>query len=209
MPRVKRAKDKWREKKWIIVEAPPSFGSAPVAYIPITDPSKAVGRMVETTLYDLLKQDPQHHVIKLKFQITEIVGDRAKTILNTLEYSREFLRSLVRRRSSMVDYIQDYVTKDGIKVRFQVVAFTQTRINSSRKHAIRMAAHRVLTEKTQKLTYDQLAQEIVLQKLGSDIYNEAKKVTHLRHLGIKKFKLIKKLVPTPPPEEELPAVTPS
>ncbi|MEM4297440.1 MAG: 30S ribosomal protein S3ae [Nitrososphaerota archaeon] len=178
MPRARKVKDKWREKKWLIVEAPPSFGSVPIAYIPITDPSKALGRTVETTLYDLLKQDPQHYVIKLKFQIIAVEGDRAKTLLNTVEYSREFLRSLVRRRSSMVSYVQDYITKDGFKVRFQVVAFTQWKINSSRKHAIRMAAHKVLTEKTGSLSFDQLAQEVVLQKLG-----------------IKKFRFIKRLAP--------------
>jgi small subunit ribosomal protein S3Ae len=205
MPKAKRVKvkDKWREKKWVIVEAPPSFGSTPIAYLPLTDPAKAMGRVIETTLYDLLKQDPQHYVIKLRFQITEVVNNKAKSILQGHEYSREYLRSLVRRGSSMVSLINDYVTKDGAKVRVHVVAFTQSRINSSRKYAMRMAAHTVLTKKAANLTYDQFTQEAVLGKIASDIYNEDKKITHLRHIGIKKTKLIGKMVlpeVTAPPE---------
>jgi small subunit ribosomal protein S3Ae len=91
----------------------------------------------------------------------------------------------------MVSLIKDYVTKDGITVRVYIVAFTQRRVNSSRKHAIRMSADKVLQEKTTALTYDQFAQEAVLSKIGSDIYNEVRKVTALRHVGISKFKIVK------------------
>ncbi|MDA4122006.1 MAG: 40S ribosomal protein S3a/S1, partial [Thaumarchaeota archaeon] len=39
---------------------------------------------------------------------------------------------------------------------------------------------------------DQFVQETVLQKVASDVYNEAKNVTRLRHVGVRKTKLIKK-----------------
>ena len=186
-----KIKDKWRSKTWLIVEAPPSFGSTQIGYIPVTDVEKAAGRVVETTLYDIVKQDPQQFVYKLYFQITEVQDGVAKSILKAYEYSREYLKSLIRRGSSMVTFIKDYTTKDGITVRTYVVAFTQKRINSSRKHAIRMAADKVLQEKTSSLTYDQFAQEVVLSKIGSDIYNEARKIAALRHVGIFKFKIVK------------------
>lgn len=186
-----KIKDKWRDKTWLVVEAPPSFGSTHVGYIPVTDVSKAAGRVVETTLYDIVKQDPQQYVYKLYFQVTEVQDGVAKSILKAYEYSREYLRSLVRRGSSTVNFIKDYVTKDGVTVRVYVTAFTQKKINSSRKHAIRMLADKVLVEKTTALTYDQFAQEAVLSKIGSDIYNEARKIAALRHVGISKFKIVK------------------
>ncbi|MCH8085882.1 MAG: 30S ribosomal protein S3ae, partial [Thaumarchaeota archaeon] len=49
-----RTKDKWREKRWITVNAPESFNVVPIAYIPITDDEKAIGRVLEVTLYDIL-----------------------------------------------------------------------------------------------------------------------------------------------------------
>ncbi len=186
-----KIRDKWRDKVWLVVEAPPSFGSTQVGHIPVTNIDKAVGRVVETTLYDIVKQDPQQYVYKLYFQITEVQDGVAKSILKAYEYSREYLKSLVRRGSSMVTFIKDYTTKDNITVRVYVIAFTQRRVNSSRKHAVRTLADKVLSEKTSTLTYDQFAQEAVLSKIGSDIYNEAKKVTMLRHVGISKFKIVK------------------
>jgi small subunit ribosomal protein S3Ae len=188
--RKAKVKDRWREKKWLMVEVPQSFGSMVLASFPTTDPEKAVGRVLETTLFDLLKQDPQQYAIKLFFQVTRVEGDRALTILKDQEYSRDYLRSLVRRGSSMVNIIRDYTTIDGFKVRVYVVAFTQFRINSSRKHAIRVAADKVISEKAKNMTYDQFSQEVVYGKMASDILNEAKKVIQIRHIGVRKMKLI-------------------
>ncbi len=185
-----KVKDRWREKKWLMVEAPRSFGGMVIASVPTTDPEKAIGRVLEVTLFDLLKQDIQQYTIKLFFQITKIEGDRALTILKGQEYSRDYLRSLVRRGSSMVNMIKDYTTKDDFKVRVYVVAFTQFRINSSRKRAIREAADKVVSEKAKNMTYDQFSQEVVYGKMASDILNEAKKVTQIRHIGVRKMKLI-------------------
>ncbi|MCP8308538.1 MAG: 30S ribosomal protein S3ae [archaeon] len=185
-----KIKDRWREKKWLMVVAPQSFGGMVLASFPTTNPEKALGRVLETTLFDLLKQDPQQYTIKLFFQVTKAEGDRALTILKGQEYSRDYLRSLVRRGSSMVSMIRDYTTIDGFKVRVYVIAFTQFRINSSRKRAIREAAHKVVSEKASNMTYDQFSQEVVYGKTASDILNEAKKVTHIRHIGVRKIKIM-------------------
>ena len=63
-----RVKDKWREKRWITAYAPDSFNSVPIAYVPITDDENAVGRVIEVTLYDILKGDPSQHQYKIYFQ---------------------------------------------------------------------------------------------------------------------------------------------
>lgn len=202
-----KVRDKWKLKAWVTVQAPPSFGSAPIAKIPLTDAERTGGRVVETTLYDILKQDPQHYAFKLYFQVDKVSGDTATTILKGHEYSREFLRSLVRRGSSMADLIKDYKTKDGYLVRVYCVAFSQGRMNTSKKHDLRAIMDRVIGERATSLTYDQLAQELVLQKIASDVYNEAKKVVHLRHVGVRKSKLIKRPEPlqAPPPPAPLAA----
>jgi len=195
MPKPKRAgkvKDKWREKKWVTVLASPGFDRAPIAYVPITSNELAVGRVIETTLFDISKQDPQQNMlIKLHFQITGIDGSAATTILKGHEYSREYLRSLVRRGASMVNFIRDYKTRDNAIVRVYVVAFTIGRINSSRKHEIRLAADTILKERAAALTYEQFAQEAVKQNLARELYDASKEIAKIRHLGVRKIKLIK------------------
>ncbi|MDG7000456.1 MAG: 30S ribosomal protein S3ae [Nitrososphaerota archaeon] len=195
MPKPKRAgkvKDKWREKRWVTVLASPSFERAPIAYIPITSNELAIGRVIETTLFDITKQDPQQNMlIKLHFQISSIEGNTATTILKGHEYSREYLRSLVRRGASMVNFIRDYRTKDNAVVRVYVVAFTFGRINSSRKHEIRLVTSKIISERTQSMVYEQFAQEAVKQTLSRELYDACKEIAKIRHLGIRKIKLIK------------------
>ena len=211
MPKPKRAgkvKDKWREKKWVTVLASPGFDRAPIAYVPITSNEVAMGRVIETTLFDITKQDPQQNMlIKLHFQITGIDGNTATTVLKGHEYSREYLRSLVRRGASMVNFIRDYKTKDNAIVRVYVVAFTIGRINSSRKHEIRLAADKILKERALSMFYEQFAQEAVKQNLARELYESSKEIAKIRHLGIRKIKLIKAgegmpYIPTPMAEEE-------
>ena len=49
---------------------------------------------------------------------------------------------------------------------------------------------KTIKEKALALTLDQFVQEMVLGKIASDIYNQAKLVAPLRHVGIRKSKLI-------------------
>lgn len=205
MPKkVAKMKDRWKQKSWVTVLASPSFGSAPIARVPMTDVKNPTGRVVETTLYDLLKQDPQHYSFKVYFQVDKVDGDSAQTVFKGHEYSREFLRSLIRRGSSMSDFIHDYKTKDGYMVRVYCIALSAGKMNSSKKHDLRVIMDKVISERAANLTYDQLAQELVLQKVASDVYNEAKKVTHLRHVGVRKSKLISR-----PEPRRVEAVAPS
>jgi small subunit ribosomal protein S3Ae len=56
---------------------------------------------------------------------------------------------------------------------------------------------KTIAERAAALTYDQFVQETVLQKVASDVYNEAKKVTRLRHVGVRKTKLVSRPVAAP------------
>jgi small subunit ribosomal protein S3Ae len=53
-----------------------------------------------------------------------------------------------------------------------------------------MIARKLLSDKIPKLTVDQFVQEATMGKMGADLLAEAKKVASLRHIGIKKTKLI-------------------
>ena len=48
----------------------------------------------------------------------------------------------------------------------------------------------IVKEKAAALNLDSFVQEVVLGKIASDVYNEAKKVAPLRHVGINKSKLL-------------------
>ncbi|MEX0862822.1 30S ribosomal protein S3ae [Nitrosopumilus sp.] len=186
-----RVKDKWREKRWVTVIAPDSFNNVPIAYIPITDDENAVGRVLEVTLYDILKGDPSQHQYKIYFQINKVDGEKATTIFKRYEYSKEFLRSLVRRGSSKINFVMDIKTKDGYVFRIKVIALTHRQLNTSRKHALRLITRDVINKTIPEMTIEQFVQATCYSKINSDIMAAFKKVIRVRHVGLEKVKLIR------------------
>ncbi|KEQ56040.1 30S ribosomal protein S3Ae [Marine Group I thaumarchaeote SCGC AAA799-E16] len=186
-----RVKDKWREKRWVTVNAPDSFNNVPIGYVPITDDENAEGRVLEVTLYDILKGDPSQHQYKIYFQINKVDGDKASTIFKRFEYSKEFLRSLVRRGSSKINFIIDVKTKDGYIFRIKVIALTHRQLNTSRKHALRLIARDVINKQVPDMTIEQFVQATCYSKINSDIMAAFKKVIRVRHVGLEKVKLIR------------------
>jgi small subunit ribosomal protein S3Ae len=202
-----RVRDKWRDKQWVVVNKPSGFEpQVPINYIPVTDSTQIKGRTIENTLHDMMKGNPDQsmdqHQIKVFIQIDKVTDGVASTIFKGHEYAKEFLRSLIRRGSSMVTFTHDYTTIDGHTFRVAIVAFTHRRVNSSKKHEIRLIAQKILSDRIPRMTVDQFIQEITgntrdedtpretNSKLGALLLEEAKKITAIRHLGIRKTKLI-------------------
>jgi small subunit ribosomal protein S3Ae len=187
--KTKHVRDKWRGKSWYMVVAPSFFGNIELGSVPAQEDDQLIGRVVEATLYDITG-DFSHHYLKMFFQINQIDGKSAKTLFKGHEYSRDYLRSLVRRRTTKVDGLFNLITKDGYKLRISVSALTLSRIKTSQEKIIRNMMEKTIKEKAAALSLDQFVQEMVLGKIASDIYNQAKLVAPLRHVGIRKSKLV-------------------
>ena len=197
----KRLRDKWRGKAWYMVVAPPFFGNVELGSLPAENPEQLIGRVVEATLYDITG-DFSHQYLKMFFQINELDGKTAHTLFKGHEYSRDYLRSLVRRRTTKVDGLFNLTTKDGFRLRVAVSALTLSRIKTSQEKLIRGMMAKTIDEKAAVLTLDQFVQEMVLGKIASDVYNQAKKVAPLRHVGIRKSKLVAQPAQAPQPVQE-------
>jgi small subunit ribosomal protein S3Ae len=189
--KTRKIKDKWKEKKWVTVLAPDAFNNIPIAYIPVTSDETAKGRVLEVTLFEILKGDPSQHQYKLFFQVDKVNQEKATTIFKRYEYAKEFLRSLIRRGSSRINFILDAETKDGYIFRIKMLALSHRELNTSRKHALRLIAKDVLEKTVRNMTLDQFVQASCYGKINSDIMAAAKKIIHLRHVGLEKVKLIR------------------
>jgi small subunit ribosomal protein S3Ae len=172
-----------------MVVAPPFFGNIELGSVPAEEQEQLVGRVIEATLYDITG-DFSHQYLKMFFQVNEMDGKTAQTLFKGHEYSRDYLRSLVRRRTTKVDGLFNLTTKEGYKLRVSVSALTLSRIKTSQEKIIRNIMEKIIKEKGTALTLDQFVQEMVLGKIASDIYNVAKRVAPLRHVGIRKSKLV-------------------
>jgi small subunit ribosomal protein S3Ae len=189
--KTRKIKDKWKEKRWVTVMAPDSFNNIPVAYVPITSDKTAVGRVVEATLFDILKGDPSQHQYKLFFQINKVTEDKATTVFKRYEYAKEFLRSLIRRGSSRVNFVIDTKTKDGYVFRIKILTLSHRELNTSRKHALRLEAKKQIERIVPQMTIDEFVQAACYGKINSDIMAATKKIIRVRHVGLEKVKLLR------------------
>ena len=189
--KTRKIKDKWKEKRWVTVLAPDSFNNVPVAYVPITSDKTAVGRVIEATLFDILKGDPSQHQYKLFFQINKVTEEKATTVFKRYEYAKEFLRSLIRRGSSRVNFVIDTKTKDGYVFRIKILTLSHRELNTSRKHALRLEAKKQIERIVPQMTIDEFVQAACYGKINSDIMAATKKIIRVRHVGLEKVKLLR------------------
>jgi small subunit ribosomal protein S3Ae len=90
----------------------------------------------------------------------------------------------------MINYVNDYTTSDGYVFRVSATAFSQRRINSSKQHEIRLTMNRILSERIPQLSLNDFVKDATMGKLGSDLMETTKKISVIRHVGIRKTKLI-------------------
>ena len=194
-------RERWRSKKWYQVIAPSVFGEVVIATTPANEPWKLLGRVIETTLFDLTGDITQVHV-HLYFQIYKVEGDKAYTRFKGHELARDYMRSLIRRKSSKITAIVNVTTKDGYGLRITGVTLTTYRCKSSQKRLIRKIMMDIITKKAAEKTLDELIQAMVFGELAQEIFTAAKKIYPLRKVEIYKSKLL--TIPTP--EGSKPAV---
>ncbi len=186
-----RVKDKWAMKKWYTLIAPEYFGMAEIGETPADDASKVVNRTVEVTLAELTNDfSNQNPYKKLIFKVYRVAGDNAYTKFHRFELTRDYLNSLIKRRTSKIDDVIDVVTADGYKLRVKPVAFTIKRCKSSQKRAIRAIMRETVQQFAKDKNFVQFLQECVLGKIPSEIYKRAKKIYPLRRVEIRKIELL-------------------
>jgi len=187
-------RDKWKMKKWFRVVAPPIFENLPIGTTPSDKEWKLLGRVFEVTLFDLTGDFSKHH-IHLYFQVHDVKDDIAYTRFKGHELARDYMKSIIRRKSSKVAAIVDVTTKDGYVLRVQGVVLTAYRCKTSQRKAIRKEMVRVLKEKAESMTLDEYIKAMIFGQLAIDLFEAAKKIYPVRKTEIYKSKLL--YIPTP------------
>ncbi len=191
MSRRVSGRDKWRLKKWYEVIAPPVFGSVVLGTTPADDPLKLIGRVMEVTLFDITGDFSQVH-IHLYFQIIDVDEQNLKayTRFKGHELARDYMKSLIRRKSSKIQGIYNVWTKDGYGLRITGVVLTSYRCKTSQKKAIRKIMGEIITKRAAEMTLDELIQAMLFGKLANEIHAAAKKIYPIRKVEIYKSKLL-------------------
>ena len=186
--RSQRKADSRKAKQWYKVVSPEMFGRVPFGETNANDPERIVGRIIETTIGDLTNNFSKQNT-KLKFRVDRVAGDSAYTKFLGHEMTTDYVRSLVKRRTSRIDSIVDVTTSDGYTVRIKPSCFTVKRARANQVKCIRDLSKSVVLERSKNLDLNQLIQDVVGGKISLDIYKEAKVIYPLRRVEVRKTEI--------------------
>jgi small subunit ribosomal protein S3Ae len=134
-------------------------------------------------------QDYAKQHVKLRVKVTNVAGDSAYTEFQGHEMTRDYLRSMVKRRTSRVDLVIPVTTKEGKRLRVTVTCFTLSRANMSQVHAIRLAMLQYMGRHAQELDLNTLIREIVSGDLSKDLAKILKTIYPVRRVDVIKSRM--------------------
>lgn len=178
----------WKAKSWFKVYGPEAFGKTYIGDTISADPSKVMGRVMQTTLGEISQDYAKQH-IKMRFKVNNVAGDAAYTEFVGHEITRDYMRGLVKRKTTRIDAIVLVPTKDGKKVRLTVTCFTINRANDSQAHAIRGAVMKTVTEQAAQMPFEEFSKTIVSGDLAKEAFKVVKTIFPVRRVEIIKSKV--------------------
>jgi len=185
---VGRRVEGWKAKSWFKVHVPDNLGKAYIGDTIANDAESVVGRIMTATLGEITNDYAKQHV-KMSFKIQNVTGDSAYTEFVGHEVTRDYLRSLVKRRSSRIDCIVPVVTKDNKKVRLTICCYTFARANISQEHALRSAITQAVAVQAQAWDLNTLLSGIVSGEISRDLFKAVKTIYPTRRVEVIKSKV--------------------
>ncbi|MHB8163166.1 MAG: 30S ribosomal protein S3ae [Methanoregula sp.] len=178
----------WKAKSWFKVHTPDNLGKVFIGDTIANDAENVVGRIMTSTLGEITNDYAKQHM-KMSFKINSVTGDAAYTEFVGHEVTRDYLRSLVKRRSTRVDCHVPLVTKDGKKVQLTISCYTFARANVSQEHAIRKIITEAVTAQASAWDLTTLVNVIVSGEISRDLFKAVKIIYPTRRVEVVKSKV--------------------
>nr|AAZ32507.1 SSU ribosomal protein S3AE [uncultured euryarchaeote Alv-FOS4] len=186
---ARKVRDKWRSKVWYTIITPETFSSKEIGMTPADEPEKVIGRIAESTLYDLTGNFKKMHV-KLYFKINRVQGTNAYTRFTGHDMTTDYIRRMIRRRRSRIDAIFNVDTSDGYRMRVKVLTVPDRRIKSSIKTEIRKKIQEYLTEKAHSMTFSEYVKYLLADETPRDLSKVLKPIYPVKRIEIRKSEVL-------------------
>ncbi len=186
---ARRLRDKWRAKQWYTIVTPDMFGRKEIASTPADDPQKVIGRVAETTMYDLTGNFKLMH-LKVYFQVEKVQGNQALTKFIGHDTTSDYIRRMVRRRRARLDAIFPVTTSDGYKLRVKVIGIAPKRIKTSIKMNLRKRITEYLIDKASKMTMAEFVGYMLSPSTNDELVKLVRDIYPLKRVEIRKSEVL-------------------
>lgn len=182
--------DKWKLKSWYSIIAPESFDSKEIGQLVSSDEANLLNRVVKIGLGEMTGSFSQSTAYTaLYFRIKEIRGKSAHAIFVGHELVPGYVRTLARRRRSVMNQIDDVVTKDNVALRIKSICISGVKVSEGVRADVRKTLSANVKAIARQTDYQNLVQELVFGKLSAKLYNTVKKIGPIKRVEIRKSEL--------------------
>jgi small subunit ribosomal protein S3Ae len=178
-----------KKPKWYTIVSPKVFGGKEVGETVSDDPKKVIGRTISVNAKELTGDFKKSHIV-IKLEIDKLAEDKAHTRIKGYEVSRSYVQRFVRKGMSLIKIIQELKTSDNHKVRVDLMATSNGKIQTTKKALIRKKLKEELDKIMSGMTLDNNVFISTTNKIQKRIVQKLKKTHPLRFVEIKKIKLI-------------------
>ena len=187
---ARRQKDKWKAKRWYSIRAPRNPWSFKVIGETLAEEEALlIGRPYEIMQNELDGDFTKMHV-KLKFRISDVVGNDAITEFIGHDVMKDFVRRQIRRDRGKIDDTIDVVTDDGFFVRIKPFIVTRSSVKASQKSETRSVARDVVLKFCAQSTWINVQKALMDGSLEESVSTAISKIQPVRAVFFRRSQLI-------------------
>ncbi|MGP6220625.1 30S ribosomal protein S3ae [Caldiplasma sukawensis] len=185
----KKAKDKWKEKKWYTILAPNQIGGKEIGTTIGANESEIIGRTIEVPISDLSGNFKRTNS-KVVFKIVNVSGLKCSTMFIGHYVGDDYIRRLVRRGRERIDIIEKIKTVDNYVFSLKIVAITDGNITSSKRIEVRNKILESVYDKTKNMDMFEFIRYVISEESLNEIINNLKEVYPVKKIEFRKSELL-------------------
>lgn len=174
----------WKAKSWFKVYAPEFLGKQFIGEIVSSDAGNIPGRVLTVSLGELI-QDYSKQNVRASFKVDEVAGDAAYTSFVGHEMAKEFIRAMMKHRSTRIDSTIT-VTPLGADrdVQVTITGFTISHARLAQAQEIRAAMVKVVEDFAKEADFGTFVNAMVKGEISKKMFEVCKPIFPVRRLEV-------------------------
>jgi small subunit ribosomal protein S3Ae len=172
-----------KTKKWVKLVAPKIFNDAELGETLSSQPSKMVGKVIDTSLANLIGDFSKQH-FKIKLIVDEVKEGTGTTKIKSIYVSQSHIVRRVRKGSSKIEVGQKVNLKNGDEIMIKTILITVFNAHNAQVKALRKKLQENIIKIVKNHTLESLVIDICANKVQSEIISKLKKTYPIKYLEV-------------------------
>jgi small subunit ribosomal protein S3Ae len=178
---------KVKKKLWVNILAPKILNEKVIGEAYVAESGLLVGKNVSCNLANITN-NMRNQNINMKFVVTEIRDNKAKTRPVSFELSSTYIKRMMRRKKKRVDESVLLKTADNKTVRMKMFLLTSNDGKSSSVSRLRTKLKEEIKSMVGKSKYEELFNDIISHRFQSKLKSVLNKITPLKVCEVRVLK---------------------